>query len=191
MAPSKAVYFADRKKWREWLENNCDTETEIWLIYYKKHTGIERIRYDDAVEEAICFGWIDSIVKRIDDDRYMQKFTPRKEKSKWSDLNKRRAAKMIKTGSMTGAGMAKIRAAKNNGEWNKAENKTIVKAVPPDLESALSKNGEAAANFKKMAPSYRRNLIGWIESAKREGTRGKRIAQTVEMAERNEKPGMK
>ena len=75
---SNAIYFPDRKEWRKWLEVNCDTETEIWLIYYKKHTGVERIPYDDAVEEAICFGWIDSIVKRIDDKRFMQKFTPRK-----------------------------------------------------------------------------------------------------------------
>ena len=191
MVPSNSRYFLGRKEWREWLENNRDTETEIWLIYYKKHTGVERIQYDDAVEEAICFGWIDSIVKRIDDERFMQKFTPRKEKSNWSKLNKGRAERMIKTGSMTEAGMVKVRAAKKNGEWNETGQKTIGRSLPLDLEMALSKSDEAVANFKRMAPSYRRNYIGWIEAARREETRRKRIEQTVEMVKRNEKPGMK
>ena len=191
MVPSNSRYFPDRKEWREWLENNCGTETEIWLIYYKKHTGVKRIQYDDAVEEAICFGWIDSTVKRIDDKRFMQKFTPRKEKSNWSELNKRRAARMIKTGLMTEAGMVKVRAAKENGEWGKSRKKTIGTAIPPDLEAALSEKDGAAMNFKRMAPSYRKNFIGWIEAAKREETRRKRIVETVEMAKRNEKPGMK
>lgn len=107
MEITKQLYVTDRDAWRAWLEKNYDTEKEIWLIYYKKHTGKPRIPYDDAVEEALCFGWIDSTVKRVDDEKFAQKFTPRKNKSNWSDLNKKRAKKMIREGRMTKAGFLK------------------------------------------------------------------------------------
>ncbi|MBN2071904.1 MAG: YdeI/OmpD-associated family protein [Candidatus Krumholzibacteriota bacterium] len=190
--PLKRVYIAERKEWRKWLETNHGTEPGIWLVYYKKASGKARISYDDAVEEAICFGWIDSTVKRIDEEKYMQKFTPRKPVSGWSRLNRERAEKMIASSLMTEAGLEKIESAKKNGIWE-SDGKRIIDPdiIPGDLEAALSKRKMALENFRNMAPSYRRNFIGWIEAAKREETRRGRIAETVDSAERNEKPGMK
>ena len=119
MRSTKELYVMNREDWRAWLEQNHATEKEVWLLYYKKHTGKPTIPYDDAVEEALCFGWIDSLVKRIDDEKYTQKFTPRKNRSVWSESNKKRAKRTIKLGRMTGAGLHKIRAAKKSGEWYK------------------------------------------------------------------------
>ena len=109
------LHVTDRESWRLWLEENHAREKEIWLIYFKKHTGKPRISYDDAVEEALCFGWIDSIVRKIDSDRYCQKFTPRREKSNWSRLNKQRVKKLLKTGRMEKPGLEKIKTAKS--QW--------------------------------------------------------------------------
>src|SRR5438128_11402884 len=108
MESRKTLYVASRAEWRAWLAKHHQSETEVWLIYYKKPSGRPRIPYDDAVEEALCFGWIDSIVKRIDDAKFAQKFTPRKDWTKWSELNKRRVRKLIREGNMTEAGLAKI-----------------------------------------------------------------------------------
>src|SRR5918992_6386370 len=108
MKISKKLYVTNRDEWRAWLEKNHATEREVWLIYYKKHTGKPRIPYDDAVEEALCFGWIDSIVKTLDGDRYMQKFTPRTNVGKWSRLNLERVKKLLHEGRMTEAGRAKL-----------------------------------------------------------------------------------
>ena len=108
-----------RGDWRTWLERNHDAQSEVWLVFYKKHTGKPTIPYDSAVEEALCFGWIDSIIKRVDNERYVRKFTPRKGRSIWSKLNKKRASKMIREGRMTEAGLKMIDEAKKSGEWFK------------------------------------------------------------------------
>lgn len=105
MLMSETLYITDRKKWRAWLRKNRKIKKEIWLVYFKKHTGKARIAYNDAVEEALCYGWIDSTVKRIDSDKFAQKYTPRREKSNWSDLNIKRAKKLIKEGKMTKIGL--------------------------------------------------------------------------------------
>ena len=111
------------------------------MIYYKKHTGKSTIPYDDAVEEALCYGWIDSLVKRIDDEKYTQKYTPRKKKSVWSKKNKERVEKMIRQGRMTEAGLSKIREAKENGEWEKAAGSVPDDlTIPPDFQQALAAN---------------------------------------------------
>lgn len=110
--------FTSRDQWRAWLEKNHRRLAGIWMIFFKKHTGKKSISYDDAVEEALCFGWVDSLVRRLDEERYIQKFTPRKEKSTWSKSNKDRMEKLIKQGCMTEAGLAKIRAAQENGSWD-------------------------------------------------------------------------
>ncbi len=109
MKITKTLYVTTRDEWRSWLEENHKSEKEIWLIYYKKHTGKPRIPYDDAVEEALCFGWIDSIIKRIDEEKYTQKFSPRKQNSAWSDLNKKRVKKLIEEGKMTKAGYETVK----------------------------------------------------------------------------------
>jgi uncharacterized protein YdeI (YjbR/CyaY-like superfamily) len=187
----KILYVTDRDDWRAWLKKNHAREKEVWLIYYKRHTGKPRIPYDDAVEEAICFGWIDSTVRRIDDERYAQKFTPRNEKSNWSELNKKRARKMVEAGRMTKAGLAKFEQAekhKNKRPGSEPPKRTLV--IPPDLKKALSAGKKALANFNNFAPSYRRLYIAWINAAKRPETREKRIKQTVKWSAENKKPGM-
>ena len=192
MARRKAeqLYVTDRDEWRAWLAKNHDTAKEVWLIYYKKHTGTPRIPYEDAVEEALCYGWIDTTVKRLDDDRYMQKYTPRKPKSIWSEANKARARKMIKQGRMTEAGLSRIRDAKRSGEWKKAATPDLPTQIPPDLRRALAADKTAKRNFDDLAPSYKKQFIWWISGAKRGETRQRRIEKTVRMAAENKKPGM-
>jgi uncharacterized protein YdeI (YjbR/CyaY-like superfamily) len=179
----------DRNEWRGWLEKNHDVVNEVWLIYYKKHTSKPRIPYDDAVKEALCFGWIDSIVKRVDDERYAQKFTPRKDGSRWSEA-KRRVKELMREGMMTEAGLAKVRAAKESGEWFKSRLRKEFE-VPPYMKKALTANKRALENFNKLAPSYKRNLVGWVSSAKREETRKRRLKEAIRVLERGEKLGMK
>lgn len=190
----KQLYVSDRDEWRKWLEAHHKREREIWVVYYKKHTNKPSLPYDDAVEEAICFGWIDSVVRKLDDERYMQKFTPRKSKSNWSDLNKERAKKMIEAGKMTEAGCEKIRELlaedKNGLKTNKKKPKTEL-VIPPDVKKALSTNKRAWENFNKLAPGYQRNYLGWILDAKKEETRERRLKTVIGRLEENKKPGMK
>ena len=190
MHPPNAIHFENRRAWRRWLEENHDKASEIWVIYYKKHTKKPTVQYDEAVEEAICFGWIDSTVRTIDDERYMQKYTPRNKTSLWSELNKKRARKMIKTSRMTDAGRIKIEEAKKNGRWDKANSASRQHEMPPELEEALKANKTAWENFNNFAPSYRNIYAGWVASAKRQETREKRIKEVVKRSARNEKPGM-
>ena len=189
---SKTLYLTNRDDWRAWLDKNHETEKEVWLIYYKIHTNQPRIPYDDAVEEALCFGWIDSIVQRIDDERYAQKFTPRKNSSKWSESNKRRVRKLLKEGKMTRAGLAKIGGGILGAkEGSEPERKLKELEIPTHLREALGANKKARENFNKLAPSYRRQYVGWIAAAKKEETRRKRIREAMELLARNEKLGLK
>jgi uncharacterized protein YdeI (YjbR/CyaY-like superfamily) len=114
------LYVTSAEEWRAWLQANHAVEKEVWLTFYKKHTGIPSLTFEEAAEEALCFGWIDSVMKRIDDEKYVLRHTPRKKGSNWSEVNKRRVAKLIEQGRMTEAGLAKIDEAKRNGEWDKA-----------------------------------------------------------------------
>jgi uncharacterized protein YdeI (YjbR/CyaY-like superfamily) len=185
------LHVTSRKTWRHWLSENHLEEKEIWLVYYKKHTGKARVPYNDAVEEALCFGWIDSIVKTIDDERYMQKFTPRKEKSNWSDSNKKRVKKLIGTGEMTRAGLDKIEIAKANGTWDKPITATQSFEMPIELQSALGTNERAKDFFESLSPSCRRQYISWIASAKRQETRQRRVREAMVRLGRKQKLGMK
>lgn len=185
------LHVTNRDDWRAWLSKNHDTEIEVWLIYYKRHTGKPRIPYDDAVEEALCFGWIDSLVKKIDDEKFAQKFTPRKRKSKWSEANKKRARKMIKEGKMTKAGLAKIREAKSNGEWFKTAPVKKELIIPAYIKKAFATNEKALDNFNNLANGYKRQLVGWITSAKKEETRKRRLMEAIQLLEQNKKLGMK
>jgi uncharacterized protein YdeI (YjbR/CyaY-like superfamily) len=178
-----------RAEWRAWLARHHDREREIWLVFWKKHTGKPSLPYAEAVDEALCFGWIDSLVRRLDDERYAQKFTPRKDKSSWTDLNRRRFARLVEEGRMTPAGLAKgpppATAAGPRPPRDPAA------AVPGDVEAALRAQGDAWVNFTRLAPSYRRLYVGWIEAAKRPETRARRLAEAVGKLARNEKLGMK
>lgn len=186
-----SLYVTTRDQWRAWLEKNHETMNEIWLIFYKKGAGKPTIPYDDAVEEALCYGWIDSIIKRIDSEKYVRKFTPRKEKSKWSDSNKKRIKKMIQEGKMTEAGLAKIDE-KVFIEENIEEKVTPKEfVIPPEIEEALKPNENAWKNFLDLAPHYKRQYIGWVIHAKREETQKRRLKELISVLEKNEKLGMK
>lgn len=185
------LYFRNRKEWRSWLERNHSGEKKVWLIDYKKHTDKERIPYDDAVEEALCYGWIDSTVKRMDEERYKQKFTPRNDRSEWSELNKKRVEKLISDGSMTDAGLSKVAYAKESGAWDKSPSGGIIPERSAEFENALESNETARIYFEKLAPSHKKRYLAWITSAKRDDTRIRRIEEAVRMLSSGQKFGMK
>ena len=190
----KATHPKTRGQWRKWLEKNHSTAPGIWMIYYKKETGKRKFDMADAVEEALCFGWIDSVAQKLDDERSMQKFTPRKPKSIWSKINKKRIEKLIEQKLMTPAGLATIERAKENGSWdtlNSSDLHTDNNSMPSDLRKALSKTKKALANFLAFPPSYRKRFLFWIDSAKTPLTKAVRIKQTLLMAAANKKPGLK
>jgi len=178
-----------REEWRAWLEKHHAMETEVWLVYYKKHTGKPSVSYIESVKEALCFGWIDGIKKRIDDERYMHRFTPRRPGSKWSPTNIRLAKELIETGLMTDAGMETFRQGKTYDQKFLKEKQQALLA--PEYEQALKANEKAWANFNELAPSYRKNYIGWLQGAKKPETREKRLQELIKILEENKKPGMK
>lgn len=184
------ILFSDRNEWRSWLEQNWSSEKEIWLIYYKKHVRKKSILYDEAVREALCFGWIDSLVKRIDDERYRQKYTPRKTKSNWSESNKRRVEELIDRGLMTPAGMAAVKAAKDNGSWNNLKDVDDFPVEPQDLIDALAENPPAEENYFNFPLSTKKQYVGWLKSAKRPETRARRIREIVLRSEAGKKAGI-
>ena len=188
---SPELHVTNRNDWRLWLSENHHTKKKIWLVYYKKHTGKARVSYNDAVEEALCFGWIDSIVKTIDDEKYMQKFTPRKDKSNWSESNKKRVEKLIRTGEMTRPGLDKIEIAKTNGAWDKTITATKPFEMPIELENALGTNESAKDFFESLTPSCRRQYIGWIASAKKAATKKRRVKEAISLLGKKQKLGMK
>lgn len=187
----KQIYVKDRKEWRDWLSRNHDKEAGVWLIYYKKETGRATLDYGYSVEEALCFGWIDSIIKKIDEEKYVRKFTPRKPDSYWSEPNKRRADKMIEARLMTPYGLSKIKAAKKSGLWDKNSRPQLSFEMTPEFTEALNKNPQAQAAFEKLPPSYKKNYLGWIETAKRPETKKRRILEAIQLLNKGKKLGLK
>lgn len=187
----KELSFKTSGDWRTWLRDNHDKEAGIWLVFYKKGSGEPSVDYESAVEEALCFGWIDSIIKGIDEKRYKQKFTPRNESSRWSESNRKRVARLIEHDRMTEFGLAKITAAKRNGQWDKPGRPEIPSGVPEEFRAALNRNRKAEEAFNRLSPSYRRQYIGWIFSAKRPETRERRIREAIGLLENGQKLGMK
>jgi uncharacterized protein YdeI (YjbR/CyaY-like superfamily) len=183
--------FAERDEWRVWLAENHATAKELWLIFHKKRVVKGGLTYIEALEEALCFGWIDGILKRIDDEKHTIRFSPRRKNSIWSEHNKKRVRKLIKEGRMMPAGSARIDEAKANGQWDKAAQREDITVVPAELTEALAGNEKARLNFESLAPSYRRQFIYWVAVAKRDETRRKRIQETIDRLIRNEKLGMK
>ena len=190
MEIDEALLFSDSLQWREWLEENHDREKGVWLIHYKKGSGKSSVSYNDALEEALCFGWVDSMMRSIDDEKFILKYSPRKAKSVWSKKNKETAVKLIKQGRMTAAGLVKIKEAKGNGFWDTAYTNKDRDELPEDLNMALLQDEKAWNNFNNFANSYWNMYIGWVNSAKTEGTRMRRIAEVVERSSLNKKPGM-
>ncbi len=177
-------YAKDRQEWRNWLEKHHATSGGIWLISYKHRTAQPSVAYADAVEEALCFGWIDSKPNRLDESRYLRLFSPRKTKSPWSRLNKQRVEKLIEQGLMTEAGLSVIERAKRDGSWNSYDTIEDL-ALPADLEKALAANVTASHYFSAFSPSVKKSILWWIASAKQPETREKRIEETVRLAATN------
>jgi uncharacterized protein YdeI (YjbR/CyaY-like superfamily) len=182
-----------RDAWRAWLAEHHTSESELWLLFYKEHTGEKNVPYGALVEEALCFGWIDSLIKRLDDDRYLRKFTPRRPGSPWSKANKARVEKMIAQGRMTKVGQALVDEAKASGQWDRQPIRPTVSAddVPEELEQALAVHPEAAKTFEALAPTYRKQYILWIATAKRPETRQRRVTEAIELLERGERLGLR
>ncbi len=173
-----------RKAWRDWLEKNHASSTGAWLVYAKKHSGLPSLTYNDAVEEALCFGWIDSKINPIDDLLYMQVFTPRKLKSTWSALNKARVERLLAAGLMTAAGLVVVKAAKASGTWN-ATNHIEELTIPSDLEKAIKANPDASRNWVCYSASRRKAVLYRLAGAKRPDTRARYLQDIIENTARN------
>ena len=188
----KQVRITTRGEWRQWLAKNHDREKQgIWLVFNKKKTGKAVLDYGEAVEEALCFGWIDSIIKRIDDETYCRKFTPRRDKSGWSTVNRKRVAKVIEEGRMTEVGLAKIAAAQKSGRWEPAPRPVISFEMPRELAEALARNQAAKAFFESLAPTYQKHFIGWITTAKRPETKARRLQESLTLLAAGKKLGLR
>lgn len=179
-----AIHLTARADWRAWLEQHHTRTKGVWLISFKKGTGKPRVAYEEAVEEALCFGWIDSIQRTLDDERAMLWFAPRKPRTGWSKLNKQRIERLTAAGLMAPAGLAKIEDAKQDGSWQALD---AVEAldIPPDLAAALGSYPSAQTYFDAFPRSVKRNILEWIASARTPATRAKRVAETARLAEQN------
>jgi uncharacterized protein YdeI (YjbR/CyaY-like superfamily) len=175
-----------RRQWRNWLEEHHAREAEIWLVFPKRHTARKTLTYDDAVEEALCFGWVDSLVKRLDDDHYARKFTPRKLDSRWSTINRRRYERLKERGLLAPAGLDRPPTSRSGDAPRPS-----VSALPAYIEQRLKADKRAWQNFDQLAPSYRRACIGWIDSAKREETKEKRLREVIALLAAGKKLGLK
>jgi uncharacterized protein YdeI (YjbR/CyaY-like superfamily) len=186
----KALHFKDRRQWRKWLQDNHDKQPEVWLLHYKKKSTRISVGLAEAVEEAICFGWIDGKLKSIDGESFIVKYTPRKANSVWSRINRDRAQNLIKAGKMTEAGLAKIKEARKRGLWQNAYTNKKKDEIPADLQEALKQDEKARTNFQNFANTYRNMYIGWVVAARTAETRMKRIKEVVRRSALNKKPGI-
>ena len=179
--PPNSVHPATRTEWRAWLEQNHARTEGVWLISFKKATGKPRVEYDEAVEEALCFGWVDSKPNKLDDERSLLWFAPRKPQTGWSKPNKERVVRLMQAGLMAPAGLAKVAAAQQDGSWNALDAVEALE-LPPDLAQALAANTAAQHYWEAFPRSTKRGILEWIANAKRPETRAKRIAETVRLA---------
>jgi len=187
----KAVKTFDARtlaRWRKWLAAHHGSASEVWLIYHKKHTRKPSVTYLDALDEALCHGWIDSLVKRIDDDRYAIKYTPRKPGSKWSVINRKRYAALEAAGRLTPAGKAR---SPHGADVARSPKLTVPAKVPAYIAQAMKAVPEAWAFFKTLAPSHQRHYFGWIHIAKHEETRQRRLREAIRLLSAKRKLGLK
>lgn len=181
------IYADSRQAWRQWLEANHAKQQSIWLVYYKKKANRPTVSYNDAVDEALCFGWIDSKAKPIDDEKYMQFFSPRKKNSVWSRINKEKVGRLVSEGLMTKAGYEIIDIAKQNGSWTILDEAEAL-IIPKDLDDKFQKSPKALDYFLGLSRSDKRNILQWLVLAKRPETRQKRIDEIVSLANIKQKP---
>jgi uncharacterized protein YdeI (YjbR/CyaY-like superfamily) len=180
----RTIEVRSRREWRIWLKSNCDSQSEIWLVFRKRQPAA--LSYADAVEEALCFGWIDSLVRRLDEERYALKFTPRKADSKWSTINRRRYADLKARGLLAARGLERAPTTRSGDAPRPSSS-----VIPPYIEERLRSDSRAWQHFERLAPSYRRAYIGWIESAKRDETKERRLREALRLLAAGEKLGLK
>ncbi len=178
--------------WRAWLERHHDTVREVWVVFWKKHTGRPGLTYEEAVEEALCFGWIDSVITRLDEGRYAQKMTPRTDRAKWSESNRRRLRILLAEGRVTAAGLAAV----DPGVLASLEHpdpapRPAPPELSPDLAATLAADPRAHEEFLRLPPSHRKRYVGWIMAAAREQTRRRRLAEAMDLLARGERLGLK
>jgi uncharacterized protein YdeI (YjbR/CyaY-like superfamily) len=174
-----------REKWRQWLAKNHASTPGVWLVRYKQHSGVKTMEYEDLVREALCFGWIDSLVRRLDDDRYAIKVTPRKPASKWSDINRKRWRELDAAGLLASAGLAA--APTENADAPRPR----IPQLPAYIARAFKNSRKAWEHFQTLAPTYRRDFVVWIHTAKRPETREKRIRESITLLAAGKKLGLK
>lgn len=179
--------FSSQKKWRSWLSKNFDKVDGIWMLLYKKDSGVKSITYDEALEEALCFGWIDGLRKKYDEKSYIQKFTPRRKRSIWSKRNRVKVEKLIKEGKMHNAGLAEVKKAKNDGRWDKAYDSHTTMKIPDDFVKELSKYPEALAFFKTLNKTNLYSIGFRLQTAKKPETRQKRMQLIIDMMKQGKK----
>ena len=180
MKITKSFTPKDQAGWRKWLEKNHDRQQEVWLVYLKPAGGISNIDYESSVEEALCFGWIDSIIQKLDHVKYARKFNPRRTESKWSETNKRRALKVIREGRMTEAGMAKVTFDVDGVDADKPKPKRPPVEMPAHIEGAIRSQPGVWEAFQKVTPSLRRTYILWLSDAKKPETFERRLKRMAE-----------
>jgi uncharacterized protein YdeI (YjbR/CyaY-like superfamily) len=190
MGEAEAKRFRGGEEWRRWLHMNHDKISEAWVVIQKAGSPNEGIGYEEAVDEATCFGWIDGKMRRLNDHEFIQRFSPRRPRSIWSRRNRDRAERLIAEGRMAEAGLRAVTEAKGNGRWEKAYTSREPPEMPGDLLEALKESREAHRNFMGFPNSARFMYIHWINDAKRAETRARRIKRVVERAELNKKPGI-
>lgn len=183
----EVIAFSSREDFVQWLEAEHDESPGIWMKIAKKASGIPTIDYVEAIEVALCFGWIDGQRNKLDDDYFLQRFTPRRPKSPWSDINRQRVARLIEAREMRPAGLAQVESAKADGRWEAAYSPQKIAEVPEDLQEALEANPPAAAFFATLTSRNRYAIIYQIEEAKKPETRAARIAKYVAMLSENKK----
>jgi uncharacterized protein YdeI (YjbR/CyaY-like superfamily) len=174
-----------REEWRTWLQRHHASSPGIWLTFYKGHTGVESVCYENSVREALCFGWVDSLIKRLDDRRYARKFTPRKPSSKWSDSNRKRWSQLKADGLLSAAGLA---AAPTENTY---ASRPRISDLPAYIAKALKANSRAWSFFQELAPTYRRHFVAWIHSAAQPETRARRIRESIALLAAGKKLGLK
>ena len=174
-----------RKQWRAWLAKNHASSPGVWVVRYKQHSAVKSISYEDVVREALCFGWVDSLVKRLDDERYALKVTPRKPTSKWSHSNRKRWKELEMAGQLEAPGLAAAPTA------NSYAPRPTIPELPPYVAKALKVNAEAWQHFQSLAPTYRRDFVVWIHTAKRPETREKRIRESIRLLSSGKRLGLK
>ena len=180
----ESLRFADRKEWRAWLRKNHGKSKEQWVLFYKKHTGKPGLEYEAAVEEALCYGWIDGTLKRVDGEKHVIRFTPRRKRSVWAVSNKRRVRKLMKAGKMTKSGLALLEGVDISDEAIEAEEREHRNpTLPVWMEKEIKTNEKAWKNYQALPPSHRKQYLWWLTSAKREDTQKRRLEQAMGMLE--------